>query len=95
VTTEPPVYLTLAEIARDLGYKVNNIASIVGPWKNDPELPHPPPDAYYTVKDGHNGGLWLPERREAWRTWNAQRKILGRQRMGGRHPRNPVDSTRS
>jgi hypothetical protein len=95
VTTEPPTYLTLAEIARDLGYKVNNIASIVGPWKNDPELPHPPPDAYYTVKGGYNGALWLPERREAWRTWNAQREILGRPCVGGRRHHDVVDSTRS
>jgi len=84
VNTEPPIYLTLAEIARELGYPVNNIASILKPWKDDPEEPHPGPDAYYTVKDGFNGALWLPGRRTEWQEWNQRRKILGRKRQGGK-----------
>lgn len=79
---EPPVYLTISEIARELGYNPRNFNVNTHYWQNDPEHPPPTPDAYSIVKGGYQTPLWLPRRLDQWRTWDTQRRTLGRRRQG-------------
>lgn len=90
---EKLIYLTLSEIARELGHRANSFPSLTKHWENDPDNPCPTPDAYSTAKDGYLNKLWLPDRLAEWHAWDHQRIALSRrrQRAGGRKskPRNP------
>lgn len=83
-----PVYITISEIARQLGYVPSNVTALYRHWKDDPEHPCPAADAYSIIKGGHQAPLWLHHRNREWRDWNHTRKTLGRHRQAqaGRKP---------
>lgn len=80
MTTDKPIYLTLSDIARELGIPPANIARDFDTWHHDPVASCPDPDAYHQRKDGHLSPLYTPARLPDWRDWEHRRRIIGQQR---------------
>lgn len=79
--TTTPTYIGMTHIAHALGYTPSNIPHLLAKWENDPDLPTPPPDAYFLNKRGKRTPLWLQERLPEWKHWDQQRITLSHQRQ--------------
>lgn len=79
--SEPPVYITMSEIARELGYVTSNLNYILK-RRDDSEDPCPAPDAYSKVKGGYLTPLWLDQRLPEWKAWDRRRRPRKHGRLG-------------
>lgn len=86
MTTTTPIFITMSEIARELGYTNNNFSYILKTHHDDPNDPCPAPDAHYKVHGGYLSPLWLPTRIPQWKAWDQRRQPRKHGRLGNTPP---------